>query len=392
MAKDPQTAMDLMLKVWKPAVAQARLEVKDMQAIVDSEKGGFKIQPWDYRFYTEKVRKAKYDFDFDGVKPYLQLENIRKAMFWAAGKLYGFQFIPVKNVPVYEKTMSVYRVVNKSGKLVGLWYFDPYARAGKNSGAWMNNYREQYKLGSKEILPIVSNNANFIPGKPGEPVLISWDDAVTMFHEFGHALHGLNSNCTYKTISGTNTTPDFVEFPSQFNENFLQTPEVLKFLVNSKGEQLPKEMVEKIRKTQTFNQGFLTVEFLASAIVDMKLHLAGDTPIDPVQFEKTTLKELDMPSEIVMRHRIPQFGHVFSGEGYAAGYYGYLWSQVLDYDAFEAFTASKGGAYDQKTAKKYHDLILSVGNTVDPAVNYRKFRGHDATVDALLRARGFSQN
>lgn len=219
--------------------------------------------------------------------------------------------------------------------------------------------------------------------------MISWDDAVTMFHEFGHALHGLNSNVTYKSLSGTNTAQDFVEFPSQINENYLRTPEVLKFLVNEEGKPLPKEMIAKIQKTSTFNQGFLTTEFLASAILDMKLHLAGEMPIDPPTFEKETLKELGMPTEVIMRHRIPHFGHVFSGEGYAAGYYGYLWAQVLDYDAFEAFTESKGGPYDQTTAKKYHDFIVSVGNTVDPAVTYRKFRGRDPKADALLRARGF---
>lgn len=389
MAKDPNTAMELMLKVWKPAVAQVHKEVADMQAIVDSEKGGFKIQPWDYRFYAEKVRKSKYDFDFELVKPYLQLDSIRKAMFWSARKLFGFQFVEIHDAPVYEKTMSTYKVLDRKGKLVGLWYFDPYSRAGKNSGAWMNNYREQYRTATQNVLPIISNNANFIPGKPGQTLMISWDDAVTMFHEFGHALHGLNSNVTYKSLSGTNTAQDFVEFPSQINENYLRTPEVLKFLVNEEGKPLPKEMIAKIQKTSTFNQGFLTTEFLASAILDMKLHLAGEMPIDPPTFEKETLKELGMPTEVIMRHRIPHFGHVFSGEGYAAGYYGYLWAQVLDYDAFEAFTESKGGPYDQTTAKKYHDFIVSVGNTVDPAVTYRKFRGRDPKADALLRARGF---
>jgi len=381
--------MDLMLKVWKPAVAQVHKEVADMQALVDREKGGFKIKPWDYRYYAEKVRKAKFDFDFDLVKPYLQLDTIRQAMFWSAGKLFGFHFVQIHDVPVYQETVTTYKVLDPKGKFVGLWYFDPYARPGKNSGAWMSNYREQYKIGAHAVQPIVSNNANFIPGKPGEPILISWDDAVTMFHEFGHALHSLNSNVTYQTLSGTNTTPDFVEFPSQLNENYLQTPEVLKFLVNKEGKPLPKEMIEKIHRAQTFNEGFATVEFLASGIVDMKLHLAGDTPIDPREFEKKTLKELEMPEEIVMRHRIPHFGHIFSSEEYAAGYYGYLWSQVLDYDAFEAFTESKGGPYDKATAKKYHDYIVSVGNTADPAVNYRKFRGRDPKVDALLRARGF---
>jgi peptidyl-dipeptidase Dcp len=388
MAKDPQVAMDLMMKVWKPAVAQVKKEVADMQAIVDSEKGNFKIQPWDYRYYAEKVRKARYDLDFDTVKPYLQLDNIRQAMFWSAGKLFGFQFVPVKNVPLYHKDMSAYKVLNAKGQFVGLWYFDPYARPGKNSGAWMNNYRDQYKENGHAITPIVSNNANFIASKPGEPILISWDDAVTMFHEFGHALHGLNSNVTYKTLSGTNTTRDFVEFPSQLNENYLDTPEVLKFLTNKDGQRLPAALIEKIERAKKFNSGFTTAEFLASGIVDMKLHLVADKDVDPKAFEAAALKELGMPSEIVMRHRIPHFGHIFSGEEYAAGYYGYLWSQVLDYDAFEAFTEA-GSPYDAKVAKKYHDLIVSVGNTQDPAENYRQFRGRDPKADALLRARGF---
>lgn len=388
MAKEPQAAMDLMMKVWKPAVAQVHQEVADMQAIVDGEKGKFKIQPWDYRYYAEKVRKAKYDLDLNSVKPYLQLDSIRDAMFFAAGKLYGFKFVQIKDVPVFHKDMTVFKVVGRDGKQVGLWYFDPYARAGKNSGAWMSAYREQKKVNGKSITTIVSNNSNFVKGKPGEPVLLSWDDAITMFHEFGHALHGLNSNVTYGSLSGTNTARDFVEFPSQVNENYLSTPEVMKFLKNRKGEMIPQALVEKIEKAKFFNQGFMTVEFLASAIVDMKLHLVGEKDIDPAKFEKETLKEIGMPSEVIMRHRIPQFAHLFSNEGYAAGYYGYLWAQVLDHDAFEAFIEA-GSPYDQKVAKRLRDHIMSVGNTVDPAETYRKFRGRDAKVDALLRARGF---
>lgn len=387
MAKDPKNAMDLMMKVWAPAVEQVKKEVADMQAIVDAEKGGFKIEPWDYRYYAEKVRKAKYDLNFDTVKPYLRLENIRKAMFLSAEKLFGFKFTPVKGIPVFNKNMSVYKV-ERDGKTVGLWYFDPYARPGKNSGAWMTSYREQHRMDGENILTLVSNNSNFIPGKPGQPVSLSWDDAVTMFHEFGHALHGLSSNVTYESLSGTNTTRDFVEFPSQMNENYIDTPEVMKLLVNKKGEPLPTELAEKITRAKTFNSGFTTVEFLASGILDMKLHLSTEKEIDPRKFEAETLKELGMPKEIIMRHRIPHFGHVFSGEGYAAGYYGYLWSQVLEYDAFEAFKEASG-PYDPAVAKKYFDLVLSVGNTQDPAENFRKFRGRDPSANALLRARGF---
>jgi peptidyl-dipeptidase Dcp len=388
MAKKPQATMDLMLKVWKPAVAQVHKDVAEMQRIIDAEHGGFKLAPWDYRYYAEKLRKAKYDLDFNEVKPYLQLEHIREAMFWTAGQIYGFQFAKVEGVPVYHDGMSVYQVLARDGSPVGLWYFDPYARAGKNSGAWMNAYRAQQKLDGP-ITTIVSNNANFIEGKPGEPVLISWDDAVTMFHEFGHAIHGLNSDVTYPSLSGTRTARDFVEFPSQVNENWLPTPEVLRFLVNQKGEPLPAKLIAKIEKAKTFNEGFKTTEFLASAIVDMKLHLAGDSVTDMRAFEKKTLDDLGMPQEIVMRHRIPQFGHIFSGEGYAAGYYGYLWAEVLDHDAFEAFTEA-GGPYDPQVAKRLHDTIMSVGNTVDPAEAFRNFRGRDPSPDALLRARGFA--
>lgn len=387
MAKKPDAATDLMMKVWAPAVQQVRRDVVEMQAIVDAEGGGFKIQPWDYRYYAEKVRQAKYDLDFDLVKPYLQLNNIREAMFFVAQKIYGLTFTKIDDVPVFHEDVTVYKVTDRRGELVGLWYFDPYARPGKRSGAWMSSYRDQHQMGGEKVRALVSNNSNFIKGRAGEPVLISWDDANTMFHEFGHALHGLNSNVTYPSLSGTNTTRDFVEFPSQFHEHYLSTPEVLRFLKNSRGESLPKELIQKIERAKNFHQGFATVEFLASGIVDMKLHLAGDVKIDPREFEKATLAEIGMPSEIVMRHRIPQFGHIFAG-GYAAGYYGYLWAEVLNHDAYEAFTEA-GGPYDPVVAQKFYEEIMSVGNTVDPAEAYFRFRGREPRVEALLRARGF---
>lgn len=393
MAKDPQATLDLMMKVWTPAVERAKQEVADMQAIVDkeakTEKDKFKIAPWDYRYYAEKVRKEKYDLDMNALKPYLQLANVEKAMFWTAEKLFGLKFSLVKDVPVFHPDMTVYKVTDLKNKFVGLWYFDPYARAGKRSGAWMTSYRDQQRMDGQEISTLVSNNSNFIPGKKGTPTLISWDDAVTMFHEFGHALHGLSSNVTYPSLSGTNVLPDYVEFPSQILENFLPTKEVLNFLVDSKGKKIPKELIAKLEKTKTFNQGFSTVEFLSSAIVDMKLHLeAGKGKIDPKKFEAKVLKEIGMPSEIVMRHRLPHFNHLFTGEGYAAGYYGYLWAQVLEKDAFEAFATSKN-TFDKNLSKKLKDFIFSSGNSMDPNEAYRKFRGRDAKVDALLRARGF---
>lgn len=388
MAKEPQAAMDLMLKVWKPAVDQARKEVKEMQEIVDREGGGFKIEPWDYRYYSEKVRKAKYNLDFDLVKPYLELSKVRDAMFWMAGKLYGYKFKLIDGIPVFHPDVSVYEVSGRDGKVVGLWYFDPFARPAKSSGAWMDSAREQNRIDGEDVLPIVSNNSNFIPGAPGEPVHLGWDEAVTMFHEFGHALHGLASNVTYTTLSGTNTLGDFVELPSQVHENFLMTEEVLQFLTDKSGRPIPKDLINKLDEAKAYGEGFATVEFLASAIVDMKLHLAGVAIPDMGRFESETLAEIGMPREIVMRHRIPHFSHVFSSEHYAAGYYGYLWAQVLDQDAFEAFTET-GDSFSPKIAQKFFDEVLSVGNSRDPAEAYRRFRGRDADVKALLRGRGF---
>ena len=389
MAKTPDAAMGLLLKVWAPAVARVHEEVADMQKIADAEGAGIKIAPWDYRFYAEKVRKAKYDLDESEIKPYLQLEKIREGMFWAAGQLYGLEFVQVHDLPVIRPDIRVFDV-RRGGKHMGLWYFDPYARAGKQSGAWMNEYRAQERFRAATT-PVVSNNTNFVPGAPGEPILISWDDASTMFHEFGHALHGLNSNVTYPTLSGTNVVRDFVEFPSQLNEHWLPTKEVLsRFALHNKtGKPMPDALVAKIKSAHTFNQGFLTVEYLACAIMDLKAHLAGAAKIDPRAFETVTLQEIGMPDEIVMRHRMPQFGHVFSGEGYACGYYDYIWADTLVADAAEAFEEAPGGYYDKALARKLYDDITSRGNTVDAGEAYRKFRGRDATVDALMRDRGF---
>lgn len=389
MAKKPEAAMALLLKVWPKAVARVAEEVADMQKIADSEGAGITIEPWDYRFYAEKVRKAKYDLDFNEVKPYLQLEKLREAMMWAAGELYGFQFHPIDTVPVFHPDVRVWEVKDKAGQHVGLWYLDPYAREGKRSGAWMTDYRAQENMGTP-VTTIVSNNSNFVKGAAGEVVLISWDDATTLFHEFGHALHGLCSKVNYSSQSGTSVARDYVEFPSQLNEHWLTTPEVLsRFAVHYQtGKPIPKELLDKIEKASTFNQGFSTTEYLASALIDMKLHLAGDTPINPDTFERETLDALGMPKEIVMRHRTPHFSHVFSSDGYSAGYYSYLWSDALTADAAEVFE-SAGSYYDPAVAKSLHDNIMSVGDTVDPAQGFRAFRGRDVDTTALLRKRGF---
>ena len=393
MAKTPERTMELMEAVWKPAVARVREEVADMQALAKKEGADIKIEPWDYRYYAEKVRKDRYDLDQNEVKQYLQLDKLREGMFWVAGELFNFNFTPVTNVAVYHPDVRVWEVKNKTtGKHIGLWYFDPFAREGKSSGAWMNAYRNQERVDGS-ITTIVSNNSNFVKGKPGEPVLISWDDATTLFHEFGHALHGLSSNVTYPSLSGTSVATDYVEFPSQILERWLSTPEVLqKFAVHYQtGKPIPQNLVDRIERASAFNQGFATVEYLSSALVDMKMHLAGAQKIDPDAFERNTLAELGMPSELVMRHRTPQFGHVFSGDGYSAGYYSYIWSDVISADAYDAFVEA-GGPYDKAVAERLRKYVFSVGNTIDPADAYRAFRGRDPKIEALMRKRGFPVN
>jgi len=392
MAKTPQNAMALMMRVWAPAVARVREEVADMQRIADQEGGGIAIAPWDYRYYAEKVRKAKFDLDMNEVKQYLQLEKLREGMFWVAGRIYGLEFTPVSGLAVAHPDVRVWEVKDARGNFAGLWYFDPYARAGKNSGAWESEYRVQESL-DEPVAPLVSNNTNFVKSDAPLPILISWDDAVTLFHEFGHALHALNSKVAYPSLAGTNVVRDFVELPSQLNENWLPTAEVLsRFAVHVEtGEPMPDRIAAKLKAAATFNQGFATVEYLAAALVDMKIHLASPPPGDCDAFERATLAELGMPAEIVMRHRTPQFAHIFSSDAYSAGYYAYLWAQVLERDAFEAFLEA-GGPYDLAVAKRLHDAIVSVGNSVEPARAYRNFRGRDPEIGALLRARGFQSD
>src|SRR5690606_15089434 len=302
-------------------------------------------------YYMERVRKERYDLDQNEVKPYLQLDKLREGMFWVAGELFNMTFSPAANVPVFHPDVKVWEVKDRtSGKHIGLWYFDPYAREGKRSGAWMASYRAQQRMDG-EIHTLVSNNSNFVKGTPGEPTLISWDDATTLFHEFGHALHGLSSSVTYPSLSGTAVVRDYVEFPSQLLEHWLSTPEVLqRFALHYKtGKPIPQDLVKKIEKASTFNQGFATTEYLSSALVDMRFHLSTEQNIDPDKFERETLESLGMPKELVMRHRSPHFLHIFSGDSYSAGYYSYLWSDVLTADAYNAFVEA-GGPYDKAVA------------------------------------------
>ncbi len=391
MAKNPENAMKLMNAVWPAAIARVKEEVADMQAVADASGDKITIEPWDYRYYAEKVRKKKYDLDSDEVKQYLQLDKLREAMFFVAGELFNYKFTPVEEgkVSVFHEDVKVWEVNDKtSGEHIGLWYLDPFARPGKRSGAWATTYRSHTTFDGKETV-LGSNNSNFVKPAPGEPVLVSWDDATTFFHEFGHALHFFSSEVRYPTLNGG--VRDYTEFQSQLLERWLSTDQVIdNYLKHYKtGEPMPKALVEKIKKAATFNQGFATTEYLASALMDMKFHLADPTNIDIDTFERETLKELNMPKELVMRHRTPHFGHVFSGEGYATAYYGYMWADVLTSDAAEAFAEAPGGFYDKEVAAKLVKYLFAPRNAMDPAEAYRKFRGRDAKIEALMRDRGF---
>ena len=387
MAETPANAMNLMMRVWPAAVARVKQEVADMQGVADREGAKIAIQPWDYRYYAEKVRKAKYDLDETEIKPYLELGNLLNGAFYAAGRLYDLGFKENTGaIPVFNPDVRTFEVTNtKTGKHVGYFYFDPYARAGKRSGAWATAYRRQQKLGGDRNV-LASNNNNFVKGAAGQPTLVSLDDATTAFHEFGHAIHSLLQDVTYPGLAGT--PRDFVEYPSQVNENWLLTRDVLdRYAKNAAGEAMPQALVDKIEKSSTFNQGFETVEYLSSALLDMRLH-DRETPVtDIAAFEKATLAELGMPPQMVMRHRLPQFGHLFSSDAYSAGYYSYLWSETMDADTWAAF--EEAGVWDKATADRFRTILLSTGNETDRKEAYRAFRGRDPDVNALFKRRGF---
>ena len=391
MAKNPENALALMEAVWPAAIARVSEEVADMQDVADANGDNITIAPWDYRYYAEKVRKDKYDLDSDEVKQYLQMDKLTDAMHYVAGRLFGYAFSPVTegSVPVFHEDVKVWEVTLKNtGEHIGLWYLDPYAREGKRSGAWATTYRSFSTFDGKTNV-LASNNSNFIKPAPGEALLISWDDATTFFHEFGHALHFFASNVKYPTLNGG--VRDYTEFQSQLLERWLATDEVIdRFLVHQKtGAPMPEALVKKIKKAATFNQGFATTEYLASALMDMKLHLADPTDLDVGAFERETLAALNMPKELPMRHRTPHFGHVFSGEGYATAYYGYMWADVLTADASEAFKEAPGGFYDEEMADRLVTYLFAPRNSIDPAQAYLMFRGREANIDALMRARGF---
>lgn len=388
MAGTPERAQELMMRVWPAAVARAREEVQEQQEMARSLGHDVEIQPWDYRYYMEKVRQARYDLSQDEIKPYFQLDNMIDAMFHMAGELYGLQFVEnTGEVPVWHPDIRTWKVTDENGKLVGVFYGDNFARTGKRSGAWATTYRSRSGLLGEDIV-LGSNNNNFAKPGEGEPALLSVDDATTLFHEFGHAIHYFLSNVHYPSLAGT--PRDFVEYPSQVHENWLLTPEILNRFAKhyETGEPMPQELVERIEASSKFNQGFATVEYLSSALVDMALHTDPEGVIDPDSFERETLAAIGMPDEIVMRHRLPHFNHLFSSDAYSAGYYSYLWSETMDADTWAAFEEA-GSVWDPVTAGKFAQFLLSTGNVTDRAEAYRQFRGRDPDVDALLRKRGF---
>ncbi|HEX2135255.1 MAG TPA: M3 family metallopeptidase [Microvirga sp.] len=388
MAKTPENVLSLLRQVWTPAVARAVEERDDLQKLAQERGDNLDVAPWDWRYYAEQVRKARHDLDEAEIKPYFQLDRMIAAAFETAHRLFGLTFRELHDVPRYHPEIRVWEVADAAGGLVGLFIGDYFARPSKRSGAWMSAFRSQERLAG-DIRPIIVNVMNFAKG---DPALLSFDDARTLFHEFGHALHGLLSDVTYPLLAGTSVSTDFVELPSQLYEHWLARPEILRRYAthHRTGEPIPDALLERLMAARTFNQGFATVEYLASAFVDIDLHqLTEPSGLDPSAFEKASLERIGMPREIVMRHRTPHFTHVFSGDGYAAGYYSYLWSEVLDADAFKAFEET-GDVFDRALAAKLKAHIYAAGNRRDPAEAYVAFRGRLPTADALLAKRGLA--
>ncbi|HXC30384.1 MAG TPA: M3 family metallopeptidase [Stellaceae bacterium] len=387
MAKTADAAEHLLEQVWTPAKHRAAEERAMLAEAANADGLNAPIAPWDWRYYAEKVRVQKYEFDESAVKPYFVLDNMVAAMFETAGRLFGLSFAPRSDCPVYHPDVRAYEVCGDDGKTIGLFLHDNFARPGKRSGAWMSSFRDQESLDG-EVLPIVLNNNNF---SKGDPTLLSFDDARTLFHEFGHGLHGLLSQVRYHSQSGTAVRRDFVEFPSQIMEHWVQAPETLRKYARhyQTGEPLPEALLEKLLAARNFNQGFATVEYTASAMIDMELHARKEEgPVDIAAFERDFLARVGMPAEIGLRHRPTHFGHLFDGAGYAAGYYAYMWAEVLDADGYAAFT-DDGDVFDPELAAKLK-VIYSAGDTRDPMALYREFRGREPTIDALLAQRGLN--
>ncbi len=389
MAKTPEAVRSLLERVWKPARARALADRDALQAMIAEEGGNFALAPWDWRYYAEKLRQVRANFDDAAIKPYLVLDHMIDAAFDCATRLFGVTFAERKDVPVWHPDVRVWEVKGRDGKHKALFYGDYFARPSKRSGAWMTSLRDQQKLDG-EIAPLVINVCNFAKGADGEPSLLSPDDARTLFHEFGHGLHGMLSDVNYPSLSGTSVFTDFVELPSQLYEHWQEQPQVLRQFAKhyQTGEPLPDELLKRFLAARKFNQGFATVEFVSSALIDLEFHTQpASASRDVAAFEKAELEKIGMPAEIALRHRPTQFGHIFSGDHYASGYYSYMWSEVMDADAFGAFEEA-GNIFDPATAKRLHDDIYSSGGSRDPEEAYVAFRGREPEPDALLRRRG----
>ena len=388
MAKTPDKVYELINSLMDAGLPVAKEEAAELQTLIDKEGGNFKLQPWDWWYYAEKLKKEKYAFNDETLRPYFVLENVRKGLFTVVNKLYGLQIIERTDLPVYHPDVLTYEIQEADGSTIGILYMDFFPRDSKRGGAWMTSFRKQYKKDGKNIIPVIQTVFNFTKPTGNKPSLLSFDEASTMFHEFGHALHGLLSNCTYVSLSGTSVPRDFVELPSQVMENWAAEPEVLKmYALNYKtGEPIPDELIEKMENAGHFNQGFVTVEFMSAALLDMDWHtITEQKEYDVIGFENASLEHMHMIPEIVVRYRSTYFAHIFSG-GYSAGYYSYAWAEVLDADAFEAF--KENGIFNQATARAFRENILSKGGTDDPMKLYIQFRGREPKTDAMLKRKG----
>jgi peptidyl-dipeptidase Dcp len=389
MAKTPAGVYKLLDQLWGPALAMAKTEAKDLQALIDKEGGNFKLEPWDWWYYAEKLKKAKYELDDEVLRPYFELKAVRQGAFDVAGKLWGLKFEPRTDIPVYHPDVEVFEVKEADGTHLGILYTDYFPRASKRGGAWSGAIREQSVRDGRKVTPVIFNVGNFTKPTAEKPSLITFEEALTLFHELGHALHDLLSNVTYESLSGTNVPRDFVELGSQIMENWAGDPEVIKSYAKhyQTGEPIPQELVDKIKKASLFNQGFATVEYMSACYLDMDWHtLSEPVEQDPVGFENAAMKKIGLIPEIVVRYRSPYFQHIFSG-GYSAGYYSYIWSEVLDADAFQAFKETS--LFDQATARSFRENILARGGSEDAMALYKRFRGREPKVEPLLKRKGF---
>jgi peptidyl-dipeptidase Dcp len=392
MAKTPESVYELLDKLWKPALAKAKVEEADIKKLMIADGISDDVQPYDWRYYTEKIRKQRFDLDEQELKPYFSLDNVRNGIFTVVQNLYGLKFKQVNDVPVYHKEVTAWEVTEANGKYIGLLYMDFYPRASKKGGAWMTSYRKQRNIDGVRTAPIISIVCNFSKPSGDAPALLTYDETSTFFHEFGHALHGLLSNVTYETLSGTSVPTDFVELPSQIMENWAAEPEVLKLYAKhyKTGKVIPDALIAKLQQSATFDQGFATVEFLAATYLDLAYHTRTDAITQNIApFEEEAMKNIGLIPSIIPRYRSTYYNHIFNG-GYSAGYYSYIWSGVLDTDAFEAFKTTS--LFDKATAKSFRTNILERGGSLDPALMYRNFRGADPSIEPLLRKRGLQEN